>query len=339
MKLTYRQIEPFVKKPDPKARAILVYGPDAGLVKERAKIIAQSVVADLNDPFNAVTLTGSQIVEDSALLADEAAAMSMMGGARLIRVEDADDKITPVLKEYLQKASAQNLVVLEAGELGPRSVLRLLFEKSEVAAALPCYVESERDLGSLIRETLRDHQLSAESDAVNWLASALAGDRGRVRSELEKLVTYKGAERSAINLADAQSCCGDAGAQSFEDLAYAVAGARPEAALRAYDALIAEGIPPVTVIRTVLNHYRRLHQARARMDMGDSAEGAMKTLAPPVFFKQEDAFRAQLNRYSAAGIEKIMQRLSALEAQCKQTGIPAETLCAQAFLSLSKRAA
>ena len=52
MKLSYRQIEPFVAKPDPAARVILIYGPDAGLVRERAAIIGKSVVADLNDPFN-----------------------------------------------------------------------------------------------------------------------------------------------------------------------------------------------------------------------------------------------------------------------------------------------
>ena len=52
MKLTFREIEPFVKKPNPAARVVLIYGPDDGLMRERSKMISQSIVKDLNDPFN-----------------------------------------------------------------------------------------------------------------------------------------------------------------------------------------------------------------------------------------------------------------------------------------------
>jgi DNA polymerase-3 subunit delta len=89
MKLAFRQIEPFVKQPDVKARVILIYGPEPGLMKERSAIIGRTIVADLNDPFNAVTLSAEALIADPARLMDEAAAMSMMGGARLIRIEDA----------------------------------------------------------------------------------------------------------------------------------------------------------------------------------------------------------------------------------------------------------
>ena len=147
MKLAFRDIEPFVKKPDPAARVILVYGPDDGLMRERSKAIGGTVVEDLNDPFNVAALSADLLLEDPAKLNDEANAMSMMGGDRLIRIENATDKLTPLLKEYLEAPSAHSLIILEAGELGPRSSLRQLCEKAKNAAALPCYVEDERDLG------------------------------------------------------------------------------------------------------------------------------------------------------------------------------------------------
>ena len=40
-----------------------------------------------------------------------------MGGDRLIRVEDASDKLTPLIKEYLTNPSPHALVILEAGGL------------------------------------------------------------------------------------------------------------------------------------------------------------------------------------------------------------------------------
>src|SRR5690606_35109158 len=134
---------------------VLVYGPDNGLMRERAKLIAQSAVPDLNDPFNAVTLTSDIIAEDPARLSDEANAMSMMGGKRLIRIEDATDKITTYVKQYLENPNPEALVVLEAGGLTTKSSLRILCEKAKNAAALPCYVEDERDIARLIRDTLQ----------------------------------------------------------------------------------------------------------------------------------------------------------------------------------------
>src|SRR5262245_59308285 len=101
MKLTWKQIEPLVKKPDPAARVILVYGPDNGLMRERAKTMGLTIVADYADPFNVSVLSGNVLPDDPARLDDEARALSMMGGQRLIRVEDAGDKIAPLIKTYL----------------------------------------------------------------------------------------------------------------------------------------------------------------------------------------------------------------------------------------------
>lgn len=336
MKISYREIEPFVKKPNPAARVILVYGPDHGLMRERAKTMGQSVVADINDPFNVAVFSSDRLVEDAARLGDEANAVSMMGGDRLIRVEDAGDKLTPQIKTYLENPSPHTLVILEAGELGPRSSLRLLCEKAKNAAALPCYVEDERDLTRLIRDMLDEHNLTVQPDATNWLASNIAGNRQRARAEIEKLITYMGQEASQVTLEDAMAACGEAGAKNFDDLVYAVAGRRSEVALRAYDQLLGEGVAFVAILRALQNHFRKLHLTRARIEEGLDLEQAVKKLAPPIFFKQEPAFKAQLGSWSLPALSQILSRLNALEAQCKTTGMPVETLCSQAILGISK---
>src|SRR5258708_10457978 len=46
----------FVARPPADLVAALVYGPDQGMVRERAAALARSVVADLNDPFRVAEL-------------------------------------------------------------------------------------------------------------------------------------------------------------------------------------------------------------------------------------------------------------------------------------------
>jgi len=39
MKLAAGRVEGFLRRPDPEIRAVLLYGPDAGLVRERAEAL------------------------------------------------------------------------------------------------------------------------------------------------------------------------------------------------------------------------------------------------------------------------------------------------------------
>lgn len=335
MKLSFRDIEPFVRSPNPAARVILVYGPDPGLMKERAKTIGLSAVEDINDPFNAVTLNNEILAEDPVRLSDEANAMSMMGGQRLIRIEDASDKLTNYIKAYLEAPNDQALIVLEAGELGPRSSLRKLCESSKNAAAVPCYIEDERDLSRLIRETIAEANHAIEPDAVGWLATNISGNRQKARSELEKLMTYKGSEQTPITVNDVINICGESGAAALDEFVYAVAGNQAEKALRLQAQLIEEGIAFIIILRSLQNHFRKLHQTRTAFENGETIDIAMKKLSPPIFFKQQNAFKAQVNRFSLSNLYTILDRLNSLEADCKQTGAPVETLCAQAVLGIS----
>ncbi len=335
MKLGWKDIEPFVKKPNPKARAILVYGPDDGLIKERADTMGLSAVADLNDPFNVAILSGDMLSEDGARLSDEANAMSLMGGSRLIRVEGASDKHTTLFKEYLANPSAENLVIVRAGELGPKSSLRMLFEKSDTAAAIPCYVDDERGVANLIRQTLTENGYTIQSDAMAWLSANISGDRLRVRMEIDKLMVYMGRDSKIVTFEDARAACGEAGDQSLDDLIYAIGNGKIETALRAYNKLIEEGVAAVTILRSLQGHFRRLHYTKSLMRDGLDADEAMKKLQPAVFFKFADSFKSQLRKWSEAKLLSFQQRLSTVEAQTKQTGTPVETLCSQVILSLA----
>ncbi len=334
MKLQTRQIEGFLKAPDKGVRAILVYGPDSGLVKERSKILCQKQVADINDPFNAAHLTGDIIENDPARLSDEANAGSLMGGARLLRITDAGNEVTAPLKLWLKNnPSPDTLVILEAGDLKPKDSLRKLCEAEGNAAALPCYVEDERALGVLIKDALREAGLTISGDAVTYLASAVKGDRARARMEIEKLSLYMGAEKN-VTLHDVQQSCGDIGLFSLDDFAFAFTGGNRELAMKSVRTLMDEGSEPIVILRTLQNHIQRFHLVKSLMDIyGQSADEAMKNLQPPLFFKSADMFRAQLNRWPAKKSRNLLAKLADVEARTKQTGTPVDTLLNQLILS------
>ena len=335
MKLTARNIDAFIKTPDPAARVILVYGPDNGLMRERATALALTIVKDIADPFNVAALSTDILLDDPARLADEAGAISMMGGDRVIRVENAGDKLTPLIKTYLTNPSPTTLVILEAGELTTKSSLRKLCESAKNAAAIPCYVEDERNLGRHICVTMQSHNMRIDNDAVAWLSANISGDRMKARGEIEKLALYKGNENTPVSLADAQAACGESGARNLDDLIFSVGGRQSGKALKIYNQLQEEGVPFIVILRALQTHFRRLHATKARLQDGSDLQSALYALSPPPFFKYEPLFREQVGSWSIPALDRVMSRLMDVEASCKRTGTPAETLVAQSLLGIS----
>ena len=103
------------------------------MIHERAKILAKSIVEDLSDPFRVSELTGNEIKSDPARLIDEASAQSLIGGDRVVMVNLGGEDISKPLLQYLDDEVQSSLVILEAGELTPRSPVRKLMEKSKCA--------------------------------------------------------------------------------------------------------------------------------------------------------------------------------------------------------------
>ena len=337
MKLQARQIDGFLKSPDKAVRAVLVYGPDQGLVKERAKILGLKIVPDLNDPFNAAHLTGDLIEADASRFFDEVNSQSLMGGTRLIRITDVDNKFAVHLKDWLKSNPSDGaLVVIEGGALGPRDALRKHCEEAPNAAALPCYVPDERDMMVFIRDQVREQGKAIDNDAVSWLSQALKGDRATAKMEIEKLCLYVGANQNMISLRDAQASCGENGDQGLDDLVEATFGRNPLKAMSTLHRLMDEGTDIIVIERTLQNHIRRLHQVKIDVEEnGQPIELAMKKLQPPVFFKQEDRFRSQVNKFSGPYLRKLLARLSEIEAETKRTGTPSKALISDALLKLS----
>ena len=71
-------------QPPADVKALLIYGPNAGLVRESAKAAVSFAVEDLADGFRLCELQARDIGEDPARLADELGALSFGGGRRAV---------------------------------------------------------------------------------------------------------------------------------------------------------------------------------------------------------------------------------------------------------------
>lgn len=342
MKIKASDADRFAAKPDAKVRAVLVYGPDGGLVRERMNMLTRGVVEDLSDPFRIAEIGDGDLRGDPARLADEAAAIAMLGGRRVVRVRGAGDSLAKAFKSFLDDPSGDALVVIEAGDLGPRSSLRKLFEDRGNAAALPCYADDAGALENVIRQRLAKEGLGIEPDALEYLTANLGSDRGVTMNELDKLCLYMGpAEAGAkrnVALADVRVSVGDNSESSLDDAVDAALGgdlaALDLALLRARGA----DTSPVALVNALSRRLQQLHLVLAEMETGTPADVAIRAMRPPVHFSRAALLRRQLGLWNRRKLGKAMELAMEAEFQCKTTGLPEDAICGQVLMRIAQAA-
>ena len=316
---------------------MVLFGPDAGLVRERAAALGQTISPDLHDAFRVADLAGAALAADPARLYDEAAQISLMGGRRLVRVRDVGDAQAALFARFLADPPGDGLVVVEAGDLPSRSSLRRIFEDAPRGAAIGCYPDTPRELAAVIDETLAEHRIAASRDAVEFLTAHLGGDRMLTRAELEKLTLYAG-DGGRVELDDVRQSIDDSAGISLDDAIMAAAEGDAAALDRALARVFQEGEAAVSVVRAALRHLQRLHALSVRVAAGEAPDMAMRAARPPIFFKQQASFRRQLRRWSEPRLRRHLSALADAEMRIKTTGMPAETTCRAALFELAAAA-
>jgi DNA polymerase III subunit delta len=339
MKVVGGRVEALLSRPDPALFAVLLYGPDEGLVRERASRLVRAVLADPEDPFGLTELDVDAVRSEPALLVDEARALCLGGGRRVVRVRQATDQVSAACRALLDLPSLAALVVIDAGELGAASSLRRLFEAAPNAAAIACYRDEGRALAGTVRQQLASLGLRPDADAEAWLVERLGVDRGITMSELAKLDLYLAppaggtAAARPVTLQDVAAVVGDSAALGLDDLVHATALGRAAEVERTLGRLLGEGQAPVRLLRALANHFGRLYQLAALVESGEPVERVIEKARPPIIMRRRGSFSAELRRWSAAALALQAGRLLQAEIECKTTGRPAAELCRAAALA------
>lgn len=335
MKIAPRDQDKFIKSPPSYLAGVIIYGPNTPQIAQYGQDIAKTIVPDLNDPFNVVTLTSDNIGKNPSILADELASQSLMGGRRLIRIKNASDKMTAALKNALDIAQgSENFFLIECGGLTPRSSLRKLGETAKNIGILACYEDDEQSLSSYIQRQLTSQGLTIDRDVAPYLAHQLSGNRALADRMVEKIITYLGAIKS-VTLEDAKNCSAAPSETSLDTAVQAALDGNQKNLDEAVQILWGEGVSPIAIIRMTQNQLYRLRKVQANITQGTPMDAALKTLRPPIFFKAKPAFTRQLRNWPAKKIDRALSHLLRLEVQCKKTGTPDKTLTHRILAGLS----
>lgn len=323
---------------DPAVRLYVLHGEDQAGARSFADRLGKALGADAER----IDLDGPTLRGDPARLADEAAAFSMFGGKRWIRVDPAGDESIDAVEALLQASAAGNPVVLIAPSLRKDSKVVKAGTASDAAIVHACYPPEGRDLNDLAQGLAREQGLDMRSDVAARLARSSGGDRAILASEIEKLALYldaapdrpKTLEEDALEALGAGVDEGD-----LSRLTAVVFGGDVAAADDELSRLLAEGIEGIPVLRALGRRVLLLAQLGAQVAAGDSVDRVMQTAGKSVFFKEQPAVSRALQRWNPAALATAATRIAEAERQVKAPGYAGAALVEEEVLAITRRAA
>lgn len=332
------EIDRFVANPPGGGAVVLIFGPDTGLVSERAaRLVAKASEGD-SDPFNLIKLDGTDIASDPSRLIDEFLTIPLFGGRRIVWIRDSSSKnLLSAVDPVLKLDDWQSLLVLEAGDIKKGVGLRKLIEPHKRAIALPCYADNDRTIDHLIDQETRETGLTISREARASLHSLLGGDRMASRGELKKLCLYAlGKDR--IETEDVAAVIGDASAFETSELIDAAATGDLATLDHGLERLTNAGSKASVIANQALLHFQRLHKMRVDMDAGKSAQQVVDSQRPPIFFSRKPKFSQQLRIWSLKDIERAMGILSQATKHSRLNDAIGAPVLSEALLTVGRAA-
>jgi DNA polymerase III subunit delta len=331
-------IERALDRADPGIRCYLLYGPD----ESGSRALAARLGKALGTEAERIDFDAARIVSDPALLADEAASVSLFGGARYIRVEGVTDSCLPAVEALLEAPAAGNPVVLIAGALKKDAKLVKLVTGHAAAMGHASWPPEMGDASEIAMSLAREQGLRIDGEIARRLVALSGADRAVLASEIAKLALYADADletprEATHDMLDAIGA--DAGEADLARFVDAVTGGNEAQLDRELTRLASEGQEGIGLVRALLRRMMGLAAARADVDRGMDPGGAAAKAGYGPYSKESKAIGRDLGRWNAVRIARAIDRLALLNRELTNSA-GAGTIAADAeFFLIARQAA
>lgn len=333
MKVAPKDIDNFLKNIPKSIKAILLYGPDNGLVTLRTNYLVHSrkLVAEFN--YDQVKNTPHIILNNfnSISLFDQKNSKE-----QIIKIECNNASINEAVSSFLKEHEFNGLLAFYTNELGTDSSLRRFFENDNNVAAIACYQDDQQSIIKIIQQSFRDKQINITADIVSILVNYIPiGDRMLIINEIEKICLFL-ADRKNLSKEDLSIYLELQGEISFDKLCYDVSLKKIRNSDSLVDKLLNEGHNVIAITRMLIRHFYRILQVKELIENGRNEQQALASLSPPVFFKQLHDFNNSLKLWSISEIKDLLKQLTKIELQSKQYSSPSALLLKNILLTQIK---
>ena len=299
------------KKKFDKQNFFLIYGENEGQKKE----IIENLKKNLNG--NIESYDEAQILNNTEVFYTKIFNQSFFENEKIVIINRCSEKLYEIVKNLLEKSISDIKIIFNATILDKKSKLRSLFEKSDELIIIPTYKDTPITLMEIAKKFFNNYKITISQQTINLLVNRCNGDRGNLKSELDKILIYMENKRN-ISLEEIFKLTNLAENFSINDLvdtslsknSRRISEIINESNYKAQDGII--------ILRTFLQKAKRLLKLYEAQNENESFDNLINNYKPLIFWKDKPIIRRQLENWSKSKIKDLIEEINKTEIFLKK---------------------
>ena len=295
-----------------KNKLILLYGSNEG---HKIQVIKEFFV----EPFNGeiLRIDEKEILNNYEEFISSLINKSLFKEYKLIVISRASEKILKLVDEVLERKIEKIKIVINSDNLEKKSKLRSLFEKSKEIICIPFYEDNEKNLSSIAQNFFRQKKIKISQEIINLLIGRSRGDRGNLINELNKIENLSITKKN-IDIDDVLKLTNLSENYSVFELAENYLAKNKRQVSKILNENNFANDECVLILRTILNRSKRLLKLKESQSEIGNIDLVISSFKPPIFWKEKDAVKKQIQSWSNDEVKKIIYKINDLEILIKK---------------------
>ncbi len=289
----------------------LVYGENEGLKNE--------VIDSLKKKFKGAVenYDENQIINDNEIFYEKLFNQSLFEKEKIITINRCSEKIFNIIENIIEKKISDVKIILNANILEKKSKLRNLFEKNRELVIIPTYKDTSITLVEIAKKFFYNYKISISQETINLLVSRCNGNRGHLKSELDKIKLYMH-DKKNINLEEIYKLTNLAENISINELVDISLSKNFQKTAEMLNECNYKSEDGILILRTFLQKAKRLLNIYERKDGDESFDALLNNYSPPIFWKDKPIVKKHLESWTMSKIKDLIFKINKTEIFLKK---------------------
>jgi len=314
----------------------LMYGENFGLKKEIGNIVKIAIKQKDNN-IEILTLNESEILDNEENFYNLVYSGSLFSNKKIIIILEATDKIIKKIINIYDKNPKNIFLIIFSGILEKKSTLRNFFETSKKTICFPSYLDSERDLEIIAQSELKKNSIVLSREAINLLIEKSNSDRGNLRNEIEKIISYS-LNKKNLDLEEIKSLINFSGSYKSDTLINECLCGNISQYKKIISELYVNTINQTLLLRILGNKVQRLLNIKEQENISNSPDKLISIFKPTIFWKEKSLVKKQLSIWTLDELRKMISGINNTELLCKKYPQISKAIFFNFFLKICTKA-
>ncbi len=290
----------------------LFYGLNTGLIEETINKRLKPIFSK-----NVFNYDESEILNNIDSFKESLLNKSFFEENKLVIISRVTDKLLDLIKDLIEIKDLSLKIILKSNNLEKKSKLRNFFEKSKDLIIVPFYEDNYQTLLMLTQNFFRENKIKISSQNINYIVEKSRGNRISLKNDIQKIKIFS-QNKSSIEFEDILRLTSSAENYNISELVDQCLVKNKKKTTNILNENISSTEDNILILKSFLYKLKRLKKLKIEFENKKNLELTLSSFKPPIFWKDKDIIKQQLNMWSLTDIQLYIQEINNLEITIKK---------------------